>query len=99
MSAPSPSRDARARVPRSRAAAGRYAALTRSRTPDDPELIAAHTEVKTAKLAAYIEELVNSAPPLTTAQRDQLALLLRDPGATSTRPSAVRHVATPPVAR
>ena len=30
-------------------------------------------------LAAYIEEIIENAPPLTSEQRDKLALLLRSP--------------------
>lgn len=38
------------------------------------------TELKAAKLADYIRDLVNSAPPLTDEQRERLALLLRGGG-------------------
>lgn len=52
-------------------------ALRRHRPADDPELLAATTERKTAALAAHITKLVDAAPPLTAEQRDRLALLLR----------------------
>jgi hypothetical protein len=55
----------------------RYASLTRSRTPDDPELIAAHRDLRTERMALYIAKVVDTAPPLTPEQRDRLALLLR----------------------
>ena len=54
----------------------RVAALSRSRASDDPELIEARRSLKTERLAAYIERTVADAPPLTSAQRDRLALLL-----------------------
>jgi len=55
----------------------RIAALTRSRTPDDPDLVNARRNLKAERLADYIERVVDAAPPLTPAQRDRLALLLR----------------------
>lgn len=33
--------------------------------------------LRAEQLAAHIREIVDAAPPLTPAQRDQLALLLR----------------------
>ena len=56
---------------------GRVAALTRSRTPDDPELVAARRDLAAANLAAYIRRTVAAAPPLLDEQRDRLAVLLR----------------------
>jgi hypothetical protein len=55
----------------------RVASLSRSRTPDDPDLIAARDNLKAARLEVYIAKVVAAAPPLTPAQRDRLALLLR----------------------
>ena len=55
----------------------RVASLTRSRTADDPELVAARRNMRTERLADYIAKVVDAAPPLTLAQRDRLALLLR----------------------
>ena len=55
----------------------RVASLTRSRTPDDPDLIAARRTLRTERLADYIKRTVDAAPPLTAEQRDRLALLLR----------------------
>jgi hypothetical protein len=55
----------------------RVASLTRSRAADDPELVAARQNLRTERAADYIRETVDAAPPLTTEQRDQLALLLR----------------------
>ena len=68
------------RAPHSPAVArqrGRVGALTRSRTPDDPDLIAARTELRTELLADYIRRVVEQAPPLSTEQRDRLARVLR----------------------
>lgn len=56
---------------------GRVAALSRSRSKSDPELINARQELAAAKLAAYVEKVVAEAPPLTDAQRDRIATLLR----------------------
>lgn len=56
---------------------GRVAALTRSRTPDDPELVAARRDLAAANLAAYVSRVVAAAPPLSAEQRDRLAILLR----------------------
>jgi hypothetical protein len=55
----------------------RVASLTRSRTPDDPDLIAARRNLRAARLEDYIRRTVDAAPPLTAEQRDRLALLLR----------------------
>ncbi len=66
-----------ARTPTHRSVAGRVAALTRSRTLDDPELVAARRDLSAERLADYIRKTVEAAPPLTDSQRDRLALLLR----------------------
>lgn len=55
----------------------RVASLTRSRTPDDPDLIAARRSLRAERLAMYIRRTVDAAPPLTAEQRDRLAVLLR----------------------
>lgn len=57
----------------------RIASLSRSRTPDDPELVDARRNLKAERLADYIKRVVDTAPPLTPAQRDRLALLLGPP--------------------
>jgi hypothetical protein len=54
--------------------------LTRSRQPDDPDLVDARRNLKAERLAAYIQKAVDQAPPLTPEQRDRLALLLRGGG-------------------
>lgn len=58
----------------------RVASLTRSRTPDDPDLLDARRNLRAAKLEDYIRRTVDAAPPLTPGQRDQLAALLRGGG-------------------
>jgi len=55
----------------------KIAALSRSRTPDDPELVGARRDHRAARLEAYIRLAVDAAPPLTAEQRDRLAVLLR----------------------
>lgn len=55
----------------------RYASLTRSRQPDDPDLIAARRNLKAERLADYICKTVDAAPALTADQRARLAVLLR----------------------
>jgi len=52
----------------------RAAAATRHRLPDAD---ARRAEVAVDSLAARIEAAVNGAPPLTAAQRDRLAALIR----------------------
>lgn len=56
------------------------AALSRSRRPDDPELVAERRGLREAKLAKYIRDVVDEAPPLTDEQRDRLVALLRGGG-------------------
>ena len=55
----------------------RLASLSRSRTPDDPDLIAARRNLRAARLEDYIRRTVAAAPPLSDEQRDRLAVLLR----------------------
>lgn len=55
----------------------RVAALTRSRTSDDPDLLAARRDLKAERLEDHIRAVVDSAPPLTPEQRDRLSLVLR----------------------
>jgi len=55
----------------------RIASLSRSRTPDDPDLQDARRDLRSARLADYIARTIAGAPPLSTEQRDRLALLLR----------------------
>lgn len=57
-------------------ARARIAALSRSREADDPELLDARRDLRTAQLEAHIRKVVDGAPPLTTEQRQRLALIL-----------------------
>lgn len=55
----------------------RVASLSRSRTPDDPELIDARRNLKCERLAVHIAQTVAAWPPLRGDQLDRLAVLLR----------------------
>ena len=57
----------------------RYAALSRDRAPDDPELLDARRNLRAERLAKAIRETVDAAPPLREEQRTRLAALLREP--------------------
>jgi len=58
----------------------RIASLTRSRQADDPELVAARQNLKALTLEEHVRRAVAEAPPLTAAQRDRIAALLRSGG-------------------
>jgi hypothetical protein len=45
--------------------------------PDDPGLVEQRRHYRAARAEEYIRELVDGVPPLTAAQRDRLAKLLR----------------------
>ena len=51
----------------------RIAALTRSRRPDDPDLVAARRNLAADRLEWHVRD---AAAQLTAAQRDRLAVLL-----------------------
>lgn len=55
----------------------RVASLSRSRPVDDPELQAARLNLRAELLAAHVAKVVAEAPPLSPAQRDRIAILLR----------------------
>ena len=55
----------------------RVGALSRDRSPDDPELLDARRSLAEARLAEHIRKVVDGFPPLTASQRDKLAQLLR----------------------
>lgn len=55
----------------------RVASLSRSRPADDPDLANARRNLRAERLADHIARVVAEAPPLTEAQRDRLAALLR----------------------
>lgn len=62
----------------------RIASLSRSRTPDDPELLEARRTLRAMRLEDHVREVVAQAPPLTPEQRDKIAALLRGGGANGT---------------
>jgi hypothetical protein len=55
----------------------RYASLTRSRRPDDPDLVAARRDLRAARLADHVQREVEALPALTDEQRLRIAALLR----------------------
>jgi len=55
----------------------RVASLSRSRTADDPDLLTARLNLRAERLADHVAKVVAQAPPLTPAQRDKIAVLLR----------------------
>ena len=59
---------------------GRLNALQRYRPADDPEVLDAARDLRVARAEQYVRELVDAAPPLTDAQRDRLARILRGNG-------------------
>ncbi len=60
----------------------RVAYAVRFHGPDAPQTADARRDLAAANLAAYIRRVVDQAPPLTSEQRDRLALLLRGPSDT-----------------
>jgi hypothetical protein len=69
-----------ARDPEHASAIGTVRALKRHRPAGDPAIVDATRDLHAAQLAAHIRRVVDSAPPLTEAQRDRLAVLLRSGG-------------------
>jgi len=63
-------------VPTMYAARARLNALQRHRGPDDPATTAARLDLREAKLAEHIQNIVDQAPPLSSEQRARLAVLL-----------------------
>lgn len=57
----------------------RIAALSRDRTADDPELVAARQNLKAARLEDHISQALADAPPLSEEQRARIAGLLVGP--------------------
>jgi hypothetical protein len=55
----------------------RVASLTRSRTPDDPDLVNARRNLKAIRLEDHVRSLISTPPYLTSFQRDSIANLLR----------------------
>lgn len=59
---------------------GRVAALSRSRTADDPELIDARRQLAAERIADCVRRTLATAPPLTPEQRERIARLLTPVG-------------------
>lgn len=53
-------------------------ALSRSRTPHDPELVEARRNLRVERTAEHIRKLLDGWPAPMPDQLDRLALLLRD---------------------
>lgn len=64
-------------------ARGRVAALSRSRTHDDPDFVEARRNLTAVTLEEHIERVLAKAPPLTDEQAERIAHRLRGGGATS----------------
>lgn len=54
----------------------RVASLSRSRGAKDPELVEARKSLAAAVAAAHVARILESAPPLTDAQRTRIAGLI-----------------------
>lgn len=59
----------------------KVAALSRDRAPDDAELIQARQNLRALRLEDHVKRVISEAPPLTNAQREKIANLLRAGGA------------------
>ena len=59
---------------------GRLAALSRSRSDDDPELLSTRQRLAAAKIEAYVKQVTANAPPLSVEQCAKLTELLRPVG-------------------
>lgn len=55
----------------------RYAVLSRDRDPDDPELIEARRAFIFARDTGRIAQIVADLPPMTPAQRQKIANMLK----------------------
>lgn len=51
--------------------------LKKAHGPDAPQVLDARRDLAAARLEDYITRTVDAAPPLSSEQRDKLALLLR----------------------
>lgn len=54
----------------------KIASLTRSRTPDDPELVDARRNLKAIRLEDHVRQVMATWPPLTDDQCARVAALL-----------------------
>lgn len=58
----------------------RVASLSRSREPDDPDLVAARRDLRALRLEDHVTKVLAEAPPLTDAQLARIAGILRAGG-------------------
>jgi hypothetical protein len=63
--------------PRARSLNARAAALQRHRPNETAAIAEARRDAKFSTLSDYIQRTVDAAPPLTSEQRERLAVLLR----------------------
>jgi len=75
-------------TPYQRTLRAQLAAKTRHRGPDNPETAEAGRNYRAAALAEHIRQVVDTAPPLTPEQIEQLRGLLPAPAATAEPDSA-----------
>ena len=68
-----------AKSPTRRRVAATVGAVERHRGPDDPRLPELRRDLRAAKLAEHIRQVVDTAPSLTAAQVEQLRGLLPYP--------------------
>ena len=71
----------------------RVASLSRDRAPNDPEILAERQAMQAERLAEHVARVVAQAPPLSPAQRERIAALLRAGG----DPPRPRTSLNPPV--
>jgi hypothetical protein len=62
-----------------RSASRRLNAYQRHRGPDDPVTLRAARDLRAVSLEEHIRRVVDAAPPLTSEQRQRLAILLSTP--------------------
>jgi hypothetical protein len=65
-----------ARDPLVRVASTRFAALTRHRPADDPEVAEAGRDLRAAQLEDHVRRIVDQMPPLSADQKARLMVLL-----------------------
>ena len=64
-------------TPDTRAKIARASVLTRYHDPSDDVVMNARRDAAAARVEDYVTRIVSEAPPLTDAQRDRIAALLR----------------------
>jgi len=67
-------------IPAWPSARARVAALSRSRTEDDPEMLRARGDLQAARLAEHIARVLADAPTPSAEQLGRLAVLLTSSG-------------------